>query len=109
MPTGKFGVRAVGDTYVHPFNSARLAKAYAQEHANITQSPFIVLGGRSGSVTVYPKKQKNPSSKIPIGKFIPARLNPDGTVTFKVYKKRKAAKKRAAKKTTRRKAAKKRK
>jgi hypothetical protein len=57
-----------------------------------------------------PYLQKNPKATnkgIPIGKFIPARLNPDGTVTFKVYKKHKPAKKRTArkkaKKTTKRK------
>jgi hypothetical protein len=51
--------------------------------------------------------KSNPSFKIPVGKFIPARLNPDGSVTFKVYpkkrkpvtrKKKTSARKRPAKK-----------
>lgn len=44
----------------------------------------------------------NPKRKIPVGKFIPARLNPDGTVTFKVYPKKRAVKKRASAKKRKR-------
>jgi hypothetical protein len=32
--------------------------------------------------------------KIPVGKFLPARVNPDGTVTFKVPSKKRASVKR---------------
>jgi hypothetical protein len=47
------------------------------------------------------KRAMNPKTaistkKIPVGKFMPARLNPDGTVSFKVPRKR-AAKKRTKK------------
>jgi len=77
------------------------APIYNSKHGTWVSTPAQVKAAR---------KQlgyKNPASKIPIGKFIPARLNPDGTVTFKVYpKKKKVAKKR--KPATRKKTAKKR-
>lgn len=60
------------------------ARASAQKQANETGKSIQIAksGSATGGVWVYPKKAKNPT--IPVGKFIPARLNKDGSVSFVV-------------------------
>ena len=99
------GYHKSGAGYVRVYNSlASAQKAHERlMDKGYTSAGVVYQGGTRYAVMFQEsdvRAKGNPG--VPVGKFLPARLNPDGTVTFKVpSKKRTSVKRKPAKRVKR--------